>query len=145
LAGFEASVEVLERLLQPDLRGVQLAHRDRQSILGEVVGLDAAGSRDEIHRADRGPIVPVREHVDMCVRHAAAVEFAGRRRELAVAQASRIHEVSQGVSKCTCALSRVDHGTVPVGKSKSDSAFDGIERRLVGHIPYNASPGMPPG
>jgi hypothetical protein len=45
-AGTEPSVEVLERLFEPDLGWVELAHRRGETVFGEVVGPDLAGRGD---------------------------------------------------------------------------------------------------
>jgi hypothetical protein len=84
LALAESGVEVLERLLQADLFGVQFAHRLREPILSEVARIDIAGLGDELHRPHGGLVVSVGEHVDMGVSHALAVERTRRLREAAV-------------------------------------------------------------
>jgi hypothetical protein len=40
--GTEPSVEVLERLLEPDLGRIELTHGRGQAVLGEVVRIDVA-------------------------------------------------------------------------------------------------------
>jgi hypothetical protein len=95
----ESSVEVLERLLEPNLSRVERAHGRRQPVLGEVGWLDIARLRDELHGAHGRLVVPVGEHVDVGVGHAPAVELARGLREAAVAQVAFAHQRAEGVSE----------------------------------------------
>jgi hypothetical protein len=88
----EPRVEVLERLREAHLGGVELAHRGGKAILGEVARLGAACLGDELHRAHRWTVVAVGEHVDVRVGHAAAVECARRLGEASVGEAARGHQ-----------------------------------------------------
>jgi hypothetical protein len=95
----ESSTEVLERLLEPNLGGIQRAHRRRQPVFGEVVRLYVACLRDELHGAHRWLVVPVGEHVDVRVGHAPAVELARGLGETAIAQATLGHQRAERVSE----------------------------------------------
>jgi hypothetical protein len=47
----EPSVEILKGLSEPDFGRIELTHRERESVLGEVLGLDAAHFGKKRHRA----------------------------------------------------------------------------------------------
>jgi hypothetical protein len=95
----EAAIEVLERLLEPDGIGIELAHRGRQPVLGEVVWIDAACLRDQLHCAHRRPVVPVGQHVDVRVRHPLPVHLTRCLRQAAVGEAALVHQPAQGLSE----------------------------------------------
>jgi hypothetical protein len=106
----EPSVEILERLRQPDLGRVQFAHRNRQPVFGEVLGLDAARPGKKFHRAQGGFVAPVGQHVDVRVRHPLSVDLSGCLRERAIAEPARIHQSPQRLAeRLLTSLSGVHH------------------------------------
>jgi hypothetical protein len=68
-------------------------------VLGEVVWIDAAGARDQLHGSDRRPVVAVGQHVDVCMRHPAVVEGSDRVRESTIGEAALAHQEPQGLSE----------------------------------------------
>jgi hypothetical protein len=98
-AGTESSVEVLERLLEPNLGWIEFPHRGREAVLGEVIRVDAARGGDQLHRPHRRFVVPIGEHVDVGVGDSLAVEPARRLGQPAVGQRTLIHQHSQGLSE----------------------------------------------
>jgi hypothetical protein len=98
-AGTESSVEVLERLLEPNLGWIEFPHRGREAVLGEVIRVDAARGGDQLHRPHRRFVVPIGEHVDVGVGDPPAVELAGRLGQPPVCKRSRIHQRSQRLSE----------------------------------------------
>jgi hypothetical protein len=93
-AGAESSVEVFERLLETDLGGIKLAHSRGQAILGEIVWIDPARRRDQLHRAHRRLVVAVGQHVDVGVSDPLPVQLARRFRQPPVRQRPLVHEGS---------------------------------------------------
>src|SRR5438093_1382712 len=76
-----------------------LAHGRCEPVLGEVLRPHIACLRDELHRSYRGLVVSVREHVEVGVGHALAVERARGLRERTVGELSFAHQDSERVSE----------------------------------------------
>jgi hypothetical protein len=108
----ESGVEVLKRLFEANLRRVQIAHRRGQPILGEVARLDIACLRDQLHRAHGRLVVSIREHIDVGVCHAFAVERARDLGEASVGQAAFVHERTERLSERLVA--RLLHGRLRI-------------------------------
>src|SRR5437588_10817557 len=102
--GTEPGVEVVQRLLETDLCRVELTHRNRESVLGEVVRLDTTSLCDQLHRSHRRPVMPVREHVYVRVGHSPSVHAPRRLSELAIRHAPRLHERPKRLAKRLCAV-----------------------------------------
>jgi hypothetical protein len=77
-AGTESSAEVLQCLLEADLGRIELAHRCREAVFGEIVRIDLTRSGDQLHGPHRRLVMAVGEHVDVGVGDALAVKLAGR-------------------------------------------------------------------
>jgi hypothetical protein len=108
-AGTEPSIEVFERLLEPNLVRVEQAHRDGQSIFGEVLRLDVTRLSDQLHRPHRRLVVTVGEHVDVGMGDAPAVQLPDRVRKSAIGQPARVHQGPESLTKglFACTLHRV--------------------------------------
>jgi hypothetical protein len=95
----ESGIEILKRLLEANLGRVERAHGSGQPVFGEIVGLDFARARDQLHRAHRRLVVAVGEHVDVSVGHAFAIEPPRGIRETSIAQATLCHQYPKGISE----------------------------------------------
>jgi hypothetical protein len=93
----ETVVEILERLLETHLGRIELAHRRSKPIFREVIGRHADRLRDQLHRAHRGLVVAVGEHVDVRVGHSPPVELAGCVGQASIGEAVLFHEGAQSV------------------------------------------------
>jgi hypothetical protein len=89
--GAEPSVEVLQRPLEPNFGGVEIPHRRGEPIFSEIVRLDAAGLRDQLHRSHRRLIVPVGEHVYVRVGDPFGVALARYLRQPTIGQTAFAH------------------------------------------------------
>jgi hypothetical protein len=85
-------VEVLERLLEPDLRRVELTHRPGQAIFGKVIRVDPAGFGDQFHGPHRWPVMAFGEHVDVRMRHAPSIQLTRSLSQRAIAEVVLLHE-----------------------------------------------------
>src|SRR5439155_7084574 len=95
----EPRAEVLERSLEAHLRRIEFAHGRCEPGLGAVLRPHIACLRDELHRSYRGLVVSVREHVEVGVGHALAVERARGLRERTVGELSFAHQDSERFSE----------------------------------------------
>jgi hypothetical protein len=90
----KASVEIIERLLEPHLGGVEFAHRLGEAVLGKVGRLHAAGLGDQLHRSLRRSIVTFGEHVDVGMGHPPTVKLARELGQASIAELLLLHQVA---------------------------------------------------
>jgi len=93
--GTESSIEILQRLLEADFGRIEFAHGRRQPVLGEVVRLDLARRRNQLHRAHRRLVVAIGQHVDVGMGDALAVQPACRFGQAAIGKRPRFHQDSK--------------------------------------------------
>jgi hypothetical protein len=101
--GTEPSVEVFQRLLESDFGRIELAHGGGKPVFGEVVRVDLACRRDQLHRAHRRLVVPVGQHVDVGVRDSLAVQLARCLGQAAEGERAFVHQGAERFSEWFCA------------------------------------------
>jgi hypothetical protein len=108
----EPGVECLKRLFEANLCWVQIAHGGGQPVLGEIARVDIACLCNQLHRAHRGLVVPIGEHVQVGVGHAPAVERPRRLREVPVGQTTLVHQRAERLSEWL--IARLLHHCLPI-------------------------------
>jgi hypothetical protein len=100
----KSGVERRERLLQPYLGRIELAHRLSQPVFGEVGRLNTTRIRDQLHRPHRRLVVALGKHVDVRVGHSLAIHLAGALGQSSVAEPATFHQEPQRLAKWFVAL-----------------------------------------
>jgi hypothetical protein len=97
--GAEPGAEILKRLLEADDVGVEFTHGACEAVLGEMLWLHIAGSRDQLHRPQGGLVASVDEHVEVGMREPAPVELARGVGKGPIRHLARLHECAHRVAE----------------------------------------------